>query len=337
MNNKSTENLITSDESIEELFVPPLYLENRKKTTSASNQSTESQENHITDLVIDKTDHHASNDRKVVKKNPPVPAARKSILPSVASKGSEKELKNNQNQLRKKKEQSKSIANVEVANEHEKYSAEGRKNSNSVTENTASSRVNQIALSSSIKRKTGKFKNQLVNPKGNAETTTFISHEEKHENEELSIHSSLNRSAEEVNTKEASNEHLLDTKDTPLGKCKSQKKSSKITKIKKSKKNNKNLNSVRYDSPRQLQYPNKEKELYDFKNVIGIWLHETSAFKFDPFIRLPRIRVSIYDLNEGNLLSKSNSLRNSVLNNELINVTFIQPILSNHCRFKDTR
>lgn len=335
MNTKSTENLLTSYESIEESFVPPLNLENKKKTTLVIDQSTDGQRNHITNLVIDKTDLHASNDGKVdhLKKIPPIPAVRKSILLPVAGKRSDKQLKNDQNQLRKKNEQNDGIAKLEVANGHEKCFIDERKisNSHSDTENT-SSRVNQIAMSSLTKKK-----DRLVSSIANAETTSFISHEEKHENEDLSEHSSLNRSAEELNTKEASTEHLLDIKDSSLQKCKSQKKSSKLTKVKKSKKKNKKMYSDRDESPKQQQSSNNEKEAYDFKNVIGIWLHETSAFKFDHFIRLPRIRVSIYDQNEGNLLSKSNPLRNAVLNYEPTNVTFIQPMLSNHCRFKDTR
>lgn len=340
MNNKSTENLITSDGSIEELFVPPLNLENKKKVTSMSDQSTDSQPNHITNLVIDKTDLHASNDGNVepVKKIPPIPAARKSILPPIASKRSDKEVKNDRNQLRKKKEQNDGIAKVEVVNEHKKCFVDGLSKEQpcwSDTDNTASSKVNQIALFSLTKTKRGQIKNRLVDTKANAETTSFISHEEKHENEDLSDYSSLNRTTEELNTKEASNEHLLDIKDSPIQTHKSPKKRSKLTKVKKSKTKNNKLNGARDE--RVLQSPNNEKEIYDFHNVIGIWLHETSAFKFDHLIRLPRIRVSIYDLNDGNLLSKSNPLRNAVLNYEPTNVTFIQPILSNHCRFKDTR
>lgn len=345
MNNKSTENLIISNNgSIEELFVPPLNLENKKKTTSVSDQSTDSEQNHITNLVIHETDLHASNEGKVepkLKKIPPIPAARKSLLPPIASKRSDKEVKNDQNQLRKKKEQNESddIAQFEVVNEHKKCFVDARSDSNSQTdtENTASSKIDHITLSSLSKKEKGQIKNQLVNLKANAETTSFISHEEKHKNEDLSEHLSLNRSAEELNTKEASNEHLLDIEDSTLPKRKSQKKSSKVTKGKKSKKKNRKSNRARDKSPEQLQSPNKKNEVYDFKNVIGIWLHETSAFKFDQFIRLPRIRVSIYDLNEGNLLAKSNPLRNAVLNYEPTNVTFIQPILSNHCRLKDTR
>lgn len=70
---------------------------------------------------------------------------------------------------------------------------------------------------------------------------------------------------------------------------------------------------------------------------IGVWIHETSALRFDRLIRQPRVRVSFYNVNVGELLSKSNPLRNAVLNYEPTNVTFIQPILSNRCTFKDSR
>lgn len=69
----------------------------------------------------------------------------------------------------------------------------------------------------------------------------------------------------------------------------------------------------------------------------GIRLHETSALRFDPLIRHPRVRVSIYNRNTGKLLDKSNPARNAVLNYEPTNVTFIQPILSNRCIFKESR
>lgn len=68
----------------------------------------------------------------------------------------------------------------------------------------------------------------------------------------------------------------------------------------------------------------------------GVWIHESSALRFDPHIRQPRVRVSFYNLNDGELLSKSNPLRNAVSNYEPTNVTFIQPILSNRCKFKES-
>lgn len=74
-----------------------------------------------------------------------------------------------------------------------------------------------------------------------------------------------------------------------------------------------------------------------FLFIIGVWLYETSALRFDSLIRQPRVRVSIYNINEQSLLMKSNPLRNAVLNYEPTNVNFIQPILSDKCRFKESR
>lgn len=81
----------------------------------------------------------------------------------------------------------------------------------------------------------------------------------------------------------------------------------------------------------------KMNSIQRFRNFKGVWIHETSALRFDRLIRQPRVRVSFYNINDGELLNKSNPLRNAVLNYEPTNVTFIQPILSNRCIFKDSR
>lgn len=47
--------------------------------------------------------------------------------------------------------------------------------------------------------------------------------------------------------------------------------------------------------------------------------------------------MSIYDRNTGHLLEKSIPARNAVLNYEPTHMTFIQPILSNPCSFKESR
>lgn len=339
MNNKSTENLIVSDGSIEELFAPTLKLD-KSKNSSASDQTVDNEQKHVTNLVLNAADLHATNDGKIESLKPiaPVPAARRSILPPIPVKRTDKQAKNDQNQLRKKR----SDESVEVVNERkkcfepEKPSSSNSESDSEIRDNSARSlnKSNKIALTSLTKNH---IKKQFVESRVNEETTSFISHEEKHEKEDVSEHLSSESSIEQL--KQASTERLLEI-EPPLKKALPRSEVPKTPKVKKSKKKKeRKVKSAKKSRPskRTEEPKDDDRESYDFKNVIGIWLHETTALKFDPLIRLPRVRVSIYDLNTGNLLMKSNPLRNAVLNYEPTNVTFIQPILSDHCRFKDTR
>lgn len=386
MNNKSTENLIESGESIEELFVPPLDLKSKQKNVSEklSSNSVNSESEHPNDdqqkcgpndFLAEKSN---LNETEIKDSMPPIPAVRKFSLPPIASKRNGKDLKENSNELTRK-QSTQSNDTIEIINERPKqqnhHSGSDSDSDIQTTQKLVHTKRNEIELASLSKETRKRFKRQFGSAEANEETTSFVSYEEKHEKEDNSEHLISNHSS--INSKQLVQDHddgikneafVNDEEDIENDKkfeeklpIKSKKKEKKVKSIKKSKDKRKKRNS---QSAEQIGGANEDEEdkdayeAYDFKRVIGkstilyfnidwlmnlgiylagIWLHETSALRFDAMIRQPRVRVSFYNLNDGDLLSKSNPLRNAVLNYEPTNVTFIQPILSNRCTFKESR
>lgn len=350
MNNKSTENLIGSDGSVEELSIPSLDLKvsNRKNsqaTTTFSDRTTDDERK------IEQESNHGRDEKKL----PPVPAARKSILPPIASKRSDKEVKNNQNQLRKEESIEMPIIERRKCFEDKKPSPNSHRTDSGSEIRTIPSKneakSETIALVTLTNETRNQAKKRFADLKGNEETTSFISQEEKHEKEDVSEHLSSSDSIIQQ-SRVSSTANLLDVdhidkeiepkKDSARSNesktiIKTKIKKSKRKKDKQEKKEKRGKSAKEVTSPKDKMDKGPNIESYDFKYVIGIWLHETSALRFDPLIRMPRIRVSVYNIAEGSFLMKSNPLRNAVLNYEPTNVTFIQPILSNQCKFKDKR
>lgn len=73
---------------------------------------------------------------------------------------------------------------------------------------------------------------------------------------------------------------------------------------------------------------------YSYGKIIGIHLHESTELKFNNKIGTPRIRISIYNLTTNKLLLKSDTTRNVVTSHEPDIVDFIQPVISNECKYK---
>lgn len=409
MNNKSTENLLESSESIEELHVPPLDLkqlnDDRKQRSenSDSDRSLTNKPKRVkNNFLVEESGKVNHSDANV----PPVPAVRKLSLPPIASRRNGKDTKDSSNQLTRN-QNSQSNDTIRIISERPAQQANNNNNNNKAHSNDSESDSDICQLKQSINENANKIelktfaaqaKNSLISTISvaeiNEETTSFISYEEKHEKEDNTEHSMSNHSS--VNSKERRSKHgderddgndndnkqgvkndaFVQDPDDILGaerprevesKSKSKKKERKPKFPKTSKEKRKKRSTTQHAEQTIEQVAaNEESEddnqnAYDFKKVIGsvsviaillnfkgneficngickgVWIHETSALRFDRSIRQPRVRVSFYNANDGKLLSKSNPLRNAVLNYEPTNVTFIQPILSNSCTFKDSR
>lgn len=396
MNHKSTENLIESGGSVEEVFVPPLDLKSNNdklpeklRSNSINSESDRHNDEHQrqqqqkrakNSFLVDKS---SLNESDSIPSNPPIPAARKFSLPPIATKRNGKDVKENSNQLTRK-QSIQSNDTIRIVNERPKTRKPNPKSDSDsdiqTVEQFVREKENPIELTSFAKETRKRFKRQFASHEVNEETTSFISYEEKHEKEDNSEHSISNHSSvnskvlqkdansgvlNEAFTKDEENQDKSKAKgdeieDEIQSKSKSKKHTKKTKKSKEKRKKRTSRNTEQ--TSQQIQAAEEEEdetqEAYDFKRVIGnetisvyrirswnsslynisgVWIHETSALRFDPSIRQPRVRVSIYNLNDGDLLSKSNPLRNAVLNYEPTNVTFIQPILSNRCAFKESR
>ncbi|XP_031640642.1 jouberin-like [Contarinia nasturtii] len=352
MNNKSTENLLEA-EDVESLDIQSLELENLK--ASHSNQfNTEIQNDENRKKVKKKfmVENSEIDSAELKSLDRPIPAVRKLSLAPIASKRNSKnskELKEDCNQL-VWKQSLPSDDTIQIVNEQNTVHKHNLDVDSNVEKRQKSGRQNCIELSSFGKEK--KSKKRFSSIQANEETTSFISYEEKHEKEDNSEHNQSNRSS--TNVKKISddkisgrrNEAFVDSDDnvsitkTPdesevnvkISKIESKKKKIK-SKSKKLKRSRHSIEKRDKDS-KGTNKKHETQETYDFKRLIGVWIHQSSALRFDPLIRQPRVRVSFFDLNDGELLNKSNPLRNAVSNYEPTNVTFIQPILSNRCKFK---
>lgn len=305
MNNKSTENLIESGGSVEEiqaLDVPPLDLNIRK----ASN--TDPVDNKP---AIDIQQKKASNSFFVEKSkvdatelkplNPPVPAARKLSLPPIASKRNGKDLKENSNQLTRK-QSVRSDDTIQLVNErtvppqksNKDHSDSGSDSDIRQNNSSARDKRNKIELSLISKEAKKHLGRQFVGNQVNEETTSFISYEEKHEKEDNSEHNdSSNHSSE--NIKNLSNDenggrkneafvpdddllsdgenHPKPTESTEAKhKTKSKKKDKKTKSTKKSKtKRTKSTVQNVNETAKHIESTGEQdtKETYDFKRLIG--------------------------------------------------------------------
>lgn len=364
MNNKSTENLLEPGGSVEELVsvdVPTLDLKEIKTSDTEGLHSNRDQRS-------------ATSGTLFREESKPVAAVRKRSLPPIASKRNGKDLKENTNQLTRKQSLQNGIAieneRKPVPRKMQAYASE----SSSDVKSPFSDNQNKIELDTLKKEVKNHFRKHLSSNETNEETTSFISYEEKHEQEESSehIHTSgqgansrndgkrgknneafVSDSGDECRFKvneEAKNDKTQlkqtdedengngDAEQHPKRHSKTKLNKSKSTKKSKEKRSERSSPAIENASEHDGSANDHGAPAnYDFKRVIGIWIHETSAFKFDPLIREPRVKVSFYSMNDGKLLSKSNPLRNAVLNYEPTNVTFIQPILSNRCKFKESR
>lgn len=358
MNNKSTENLLELGGSVEELTsvdVPTLDLKEIKTSDTEK-------------LFSNRDQRSAASGNLFREESKPVPAARKLSLPPIANRRNGKDLKENSNQLTRKQSLQNEIA---IENERKplprKVQAYGSETSSEVRSPFSDNR-NKIELDTLKKEVKDRFRKHLSSNETNEETTSFISYEEKHEQEESSEHNrtpspgakSRNDGKRGRNNEafvaDSDDEHRVeedqeankdqnrskrpdeDAEQRPKRHSKTKSKKSKSTKKSKEKRYKSSSPVIENASEHDESGDDHDApENYDFKRVVGIWIHETSAFKFDALIREPRVRVSFYNMNDGKLLSKSNPLRNAVLNYEPTNVTFIQPILSNRCKFKESR
>lgn len=309
MNNKSTENLIESGGSVEEIHA----LEVLSLEVKADRQVTGSvrvEKNQTIDV------HHkrSSNNFLVEKSNetdtelkplqPPVPAARKFSLPPIASKRNGKDLKENSNQLTRK-QSLRSNDTIEIVNEQtvappkrrQSYDTDSESDcdmrpTNSSARNKRSGKMELSLMSKETKKHLGR--QFLSNTQANEETTSFISYEEKHEKEDNSEHNnSSNHSS--ANLRNSSNDEnggknneafipdddLRSNENHPKTttadadtkrKTKSKKKDKKPKSTKKSKSKRAKGTSQRADHTTEhidSTEERDEQEPYDFKKVIG--------------------------------------------------------------------
>lgn len=213
MNNKSTENLIESGGSVEELFVPPLDLKNKSeklpeklRSNSINSESDRHNDEHQqqqhqkrgkNSFLVDKSSLNGSDS---IPSNPPIPAARKFSLPPIANKRNGKDVKENSNLLTRK-QSIQSNDTIQIVNERPKLQKSNtRSDSDSdihTVEQFVREKENAIELTSFAKETRKRFKRQFASNEVNEETTSFISYEEKHEKEDnseqlISNHSSVN-------------------------------------------------------------------------------------------------------------------------------------------------
>lgn len=216
MNNKSTENLIESCESIEELHVPPLDLEQlnhgeKNKSDHSNNQNSD------TDRSLNNTKpRRIPNNNFLIEKSesksstsiPPIPAARKLSLPPIAAQRNGKDTKENSNQqTRNQSVQGNDTIRIISERPNPKPNTKANSNESGSDPDLCQSKQSQREkVNDAIELKTfaANAKSHLKSAFGgteiNEETTSFISYEEKHEKEDNSEHLISNRSS--VNSKD---------------------------------------------------------------------------------------------------------------------------------------
>lgn len=216
MNNKSTENLIESGGSVEEiqaLDVPPLKNHRKPKINPGENNPGTNipQKKVSNNFLVGKSDEEGTELKPL---NPPVPAARKFSLPPIASKRNVKDLKENSNQLTRK-QSLRSDDTIQLVNERtvvslRKSNKDRKTDSESdspIQQNNSAARDKQNKIEMSLINTDVKVRlgRQFVVSQANEETTSFISYEEKHEKEDNSEHNnSSNHSS--ANIKNLSND-----------------------------------------------------------------------------------------------------------------------------------
>lgn len=339
---KSTELLIPSDSSMEEIYVPALNLSKSVDNDlsvidlPSSSESRLTEVNPTTILIVDPADiHHTQENIGPVPapRRKPVPAARKPAQPvqtlEINKKDREvhvkepklspiQELKDSLSQDSElHRSMQKLIGPPDTDNE--------KLNKQSKTKIGGLERVTRKKFSANLseiksihRERKAKIKKRLFREE-NEETTSFIIENENSENVVKDYEAELKLSNEE--------EQQTSRKNRRVSKKEPQKSKSKKDKRKSA------------EETEMIEPEAHEKDVkqdYDYKQMIGICLHGTSSLRFDSHIKTPRIRISIYDLSTGKLILKSNPMRNAVVNHEPTNVDFILPLLSNECAFKNS-
>lgn len=305
MNNKSTENLIESGGSVEEiqaLDVPPLDLNNRKASITDPVDNKPAIDVHkkkaSNRFFVEKSKEDATELKPL---NPPVPAARKLSLPPIASKRNGKDLKENSNQLTRK-QSVRSDDTIQLVNERTIQPRKSNKDQtdsgsdSDIRQNNSSTRDkrNKIELSLISKEAKKHLGRQFVGNQVNEETTSFISYEEKHEKEDNSEHNdSSNHSS--ANIKNLSNDENVGRKneafipdDDLLSDGENHPKPTESAEVKhktKSKKKDKKSKSTKKSKTKRIKTTTQNveetvehiesteerdiQEIYDFKRLIG--------------------------------------------------------------------
>lgn len=223
MNNKSTENLIESCESVEELHVPPLDLQQLEhdepqKSTSSNQPNSDSGRSlnnrprriQTNNFFVEKSTINES-ETKFPATIPPIPAARKLSLPPIASKRNGKATKETSNQLTRN-QHIQSNDTIRIISERPSPKSNTKAHSDDSESDTdigqlkqsLHEKANKIELKTFGAHTKNHLKSAFGVPEINEETTSFISYEEKHEKEDNSEHLVSNHSS--VNSKELQSE-----------------------------------------------------------------------------------------------------------------------------------
>lgn len=254
---KSTEKLIESDASTEEALVPALDLsicrQSIGSTFSESSPITTDKKQRV--VVVDRVDIHQSDEHHATA---PIPAARSSLVSGP----------------RKTKETS----IVEVQNE--KMTLE--KIAKPLKRTVESQAMNLIDMTPEIKPR---IKKKIFADNGDLEmdeTTSFITHEGRHE-------------MKDVNEKE-----MRLQSDSDGTQCTNLSKQSAVN-IANMSPGKKKLSDEEVVTSAEKHVKNEAPEEHK-DGTISITLHNTTPLRFDASIRSPRVRISIYDLTTGNML-----------------------------------
>lgn len=300
MNNKSTENLIESSESIEELHVPPLDLEQlnddkrQKSENSDSDRALNNKPKRVNNNFLVEKSKTNETEAKSPTNPPPIPAVRKLSLPPIASQRNGKDTKENSNHLtRNRRVQSNDTIRIISERSNNKIDSNDSESGSDINQFKESIRekVNQIELKTFATQAKNNLKSTINVAEINEETTSFISYEEKHEQEDNSEHLTSNHSS--VNSKELPKDNddnergiknaafvhdpadnAQDTTPRELDrKSKSKKKDKKPKVVKKSKEKRKKQPSRHTEQTTERAVANESEDdiqhVYDFKKVIG--------------------------------------------------------------------
>lgn len=266
MNNKSTENLIHSDGSIEELIMPPSKPNKIEILSVANNVLNAKESPSVTELT----------------KKLPIPATRKSLLPAINSDDS-KDTKTDRNNKTTPHGSSlnESVPEVKndpptvfaLVNERKKcFADEAASNSGmeSAFQRSNSRRSSALELPT-IPQQTKSTKQRRLTRTKSIEESSIVSYEEKHEHEDNSENLSVanidqhNKNNNDNNDRNEADE--LAEQPKPAPKKRVHKNRSKKS-IKSSKSRDLAKNSKHMDDPPLIEAENIEKK-YDFKKIIG--------------------------------------------------------------------
>lgn len=271
MNNKSTENLIHSDGSIEELVMPPSK-PNKIEIPSSANDSLNGKESSSVTEPTTKL---------------PTPAARKSLLPAINSDDSKDSRNSRNNKTPHESNLNESVPEAKndpptafaVVNERKKcFENDKQAASNSTTDSafhkSDSRRLSALELPTKPQQTKLKKQRRLTRTKS-IEEASLVSYEEKHEHEDNSEHLSVanidqHNKDDNINNNDRSEVDQLAEQPKPVPRKRTQKKRNK-----KSTKSSKSTDLAEHskhiipkDAPPLIETENFE-EIYDFKKIIG--------------------------------------------------------------------